>query len=215
MSARLLTLAAVAAALIAAPVCYTLAQPAEPPTPKPAPTDTPKPADAPKPGDAPNAPNAPKPGQPGGPGGPGGEGRRGPDGRGGGGGGGGRGGDAASLPQSIKQSMMIMNRAMRTLSGQVTDATKKDDNLKLIADMQRGCLAAKALAPEKAINREADPVKKGGMTALFRKDLILIMEKLLKVETAILDGKGADAQKLLAEIGDLRDQGHSEFNVQD
>ena len=202
MSARLLTLAAVAAALIAAPVCYTLAQPADPPTPKPAPTDTPKPGDAPKPG---------TPGQPAGPGGEGRRGPGGPDGRGGPG----RGGDAGSLPQSIKQSMMIMNRAMRTLNGQVTDATKKDDNLKLIADMQRGCLAAKALAPEKAINREADPVKKGGMTAMFRKDLILIMEKLLKIETAILDGKGADAEKLLAEIGDLRDQGHSEFNVQD
>ena len=204
MSARLLTLAAIAAALIAAPVCYTLAQPADPHTPKPAPTDTPKPGDAPKPG---------TPGQPAGPGGEGRRGPGGPDGRGGGGGG--RGGDAGSLPQSIKQSMMIMNRAMRTLNGQVTDATKKDDNLKLIADMQRGCLAAKALAPEKAINREADPVKKGGMTAMFRKDLILIMEKLLKIETAILDGKGADAEKLLAEIGDLRDQGHSEFNVQD
>ena len=202
MSARLLTFAAVAAALIAAPVCYTLAQPADP---KPAPTDAPRPADAPKPTDA------PKPGQPAGPGGEGRRGPGGPDGRGGPG----RGGDAGSLPQSIKQSMMIMNRAMRTLGGQVTDASKKDDNLKLIADMQRGCLAAKALAPEKAINREADPVKKGGMTAMFRKDLILIMEKLLKIETAILDGKGADAEKLLAEIGDLRDQGHSEFNVQD
>lgn len=200
MSARVMTLAALAAALIAAPVCYTLAQPADP---KPAPTDAPKPADAPKPGDAPNAPAR---GQPGGPGG---EGRRGP-----GGPGGGRGGDGASLPQSVKQSMMIMNRSLRTLKSQVNDATKKEENLKLVADMQRGCLAAKSLTPGKA-EHEADATKKAEMSTMYRRELITIMAKLLAVESAILDGKGADAEKLLGEIGDLRDQGHSEFNVRD
>lgn len=201
MSARLMTFAAIAATLIAAPVCYTLAQPADP---KPAPTDAPKPADVPARG---------QPGGPG-PGGPGGEGRRGPGGPDGGRGGA-RGGDGASLPQSVKQSMMIMNRALKTLKSQVNDATKKEENLKLVADMQRGCLAAKALAPEKALGKETDAAKKAEMATMYRKEMITIMTKLLAVESAILDGKGADAEKLIAEIGDLRDQGHSEFNVRD
>lgn len=204
MSVRLMSFAAIAATLIAAPVCYTLAQPADP---KPAQTDTPKPADAPARGQ----PGGPGPG---GPGGPGGEGRRGPGGPDGGRGGG-RGGDGASLPQSIKQSMMIMNRALKTLKGQVNDAAKKEENLKLVADMQRGCLAAKALAPEKALGKETDAAKKAEMATMYRKDMIMIMAKLLAVESAILDGKAGDAEKLIAEIGDLRDQGHSEFNVRE
>ncbi len=192
MSIRLTVLATLAAALIAAPVCYTLAQPTEPATPKPAPTD------------------APKPGQPGG------EGRRGPggpDGRGGGGAG--RGGDASSLPQSIKQSMMIMNRALKTLSAQAADASKKDENLKHVSDMQRGCLAAKALTPDKAVGREPDAAKKTEMSTSYRKNMILMMEHLLKLETAILEGKGAEAEKLIAVIAGIRDQGHFEFNVRD
>ena len=206
MSARVMTLAALAAALIASPVCYTLAQPTDP---KPVPASTPKPADAPKPE------GAPPRGQPGGPGGPGGEGRRAPGGPDGRGGGGGRGGDGSGLPQSIKQCMKIMERAMTTLSKQTADATKKEENLKLITEMQRGCLAAKALAPEKALDRVNDKAKKDEMAGTYRRDFILIMAKLLALESAILDGKGADADKILAEIGNLRDQGHSEFNVQD
>lgn len=121
----------------------------------------------------------------------------------------------SALPQSVKQCMMLMDRSMKGLKSQITDAAKKDGNLKLIADMQRGCLAAKALAPAKAIGREPDDAKKAEMATMYRKDMILMMAKLLAVESAVLDGKGAEAEKLLGEIGDLRDQGHSEFNVKD
>ena len=112
------------------------------------------------------------------------------------------------MPQSVKQSMSVMNRGLRTLKNQAADATKKDENLKLVGDMQRGCLAAKALLPERQLGRAADDAKKNEITTTYRKQLILMMDKLLKLESAILDGKGDAADKLIDEIGTLRDDSH-------
>lgn len=197
-SIRALSLAAAAAALVALPAYFAFAQPTDPKPETPAAT--------------PKADPKPDGGQPQ----PGGEGRprRGPDGQPGGPGGPGRGGDGSGLPQSVNQSMKIMNRALKTLRDQASDTTKKEENLKLVSDMQRGCLAAKGLMPDRAIGRMGAD-KKEETTVAYRKQLITMLEKLLKLETAIIDGKGSDAGKLIDEIETLRDAGHKQLGVRD
>lgn len=208
-SIRAMTLVAVAAALLAIPAYFALAQPGEP---KPAPADAPKPQPMPQPKPQP-MPGDDRSGQP--QPGPGGEGRarRGPDGQPGGTTGG-RGAEGYGLPQSVNQSMKIMNRALRTLKDQGADVAKKDANLKLVSDMQRGCLAAKGLVPERALGR-VDPAKRDELAKTYRKQLIAMMEKLLKLESAILDGKGADAAKLADEAEALSDESHKMLGVQE
>ena len=197
-SIRALSLVTAAAALVAVPAYFAFAQPSDP---KPAaPAATPK---------ADPKPDATQP-QPGGEGRP----RRGPDGQPGGPGGPGRGGEGGGLPQSVNQSMKIMNRALKTLKDQASDATKKEENLKLVSDMQRGCLAAKGLTPDRAIGR-AGADKKDEISVAYRRQLITMLEKLLKLESAIMDGKGSDAGKLIDEIETLRDAGHKELGVRD
>jgi metal-responsive CopG/Arc/MetJ family transcriptional regulator len=205
-SIRVLPLAALAAALIAAPTYFAFAQPGTDPKPAP-PTTTPQspaPADAPKPADGDHAPQpgteGPRRGREGGPGGPGGPGGR---------------PDQGGAPASVRQAMSMMNRALRTFRKQASDASKKDENLKLIADMQRGCLAAKSLIPERALNRAKDQTKKDELAITYRKQLISLMDKLLKIETAILDGKGEDARTLVDEIMALRDHSHELLGVKD
>ena len=192
-SLRVTTLAIGAAALLTIPAYLALGQPADP---KPAPAG--QPADAPKPD---GAQPPPPPGQPG------------PDGRRGGRGDGGRGGDPNAMPQSVKQSMSIMNRGLRNLKKQVGDATKKEDNLKIVADIERGCLAAKALTPDRQLDKAPDQAKKDEMRTSYRKQLITLMGKLLKLETAIMDGKTDEANAVLTEIGELRDESHQMMGV--
>ena len=112
-----------------------------------------QPADPPKPADAPRGPGGA--GQPGQPGDGAGRGRPQP---------GRRGGDESMVPASTRQAMSIMNRAIRTLKGQVSDGAKKEENLRLVSDMQRGCLGAKA----PSIGRPAAPSI--GRTAVARAD---------------------------------------------
>ena len=108
-----------------------------------------------------------------------------------------------------------MGRGLRTLKTQAADTNKKDENLKLVADMERGCLAAKALLPEKAMTKAADQSKKDEIAMTFRKQLIAMMDKLLKLETAIIEEKGSDAEKLVGEITALRDESHKKLGVKE
>lgn len=193
-SFRAYSLVALAAAGLALSALVAVAQPADPPA-------------QPKPGDAPRGPGgAGQPGQPGQPGDGGVRGRPQP---------GRRGGDESMVPANSRQAMSVMNRAIRTLKGQVSDAAKKDENLKLVSDMQRGCLGAKGAAPDKVLARETEQAKKDATTTQYRKGLIKLMEKLLALETALIDGKSEDAAKLLADVEKIRDDAHNALGVQD
>jgi hypothetical protein len=192
---RVMSLAVFAAALVAPPAYFAHAQLTDP---TPAPTTAPAAKDGANSGDS-----APQ-GQPA----TGGEGRR-------GGQPGGRGADTGGLPQSVRQAMSIMGRGLRTLKTQAADTNKKDENLKLVADMERGCLAAKALLPEKAMTKAADQAKKDEIALTFRKQLISMMEKLLKLETAIIEEKGSEASQLVTEITALRDESHKKLGVKE
>ncbi len=193
-SARSLTLAALAALVLAGSGMMTFAQPAGEPgrgTPAAAPKDQPA-GDRPRDGQDGPRPDGMR-GQPGG------EGR-----------GGQRGGEAGG----VKQGMSMMNRSLRTLKNQVSDAAKKDENLKLVNDLQRGCVAAKGVSPDRALGRMED-AKKAEAAAAYRKALIQIMEKALKLETALMDGKTAEASALVDEIVKLRDESHKVMGVKE
>jgi hypothetical protein len=104
--------------------------------------------------------------------------------------------------------MSIMNRNLRTLRKQVTDPTKKDDNLQLVSEMERGCLGAKALIPPGVTARIKDEARKAEVVATYRKQLVQMMQKLLTLESDLLDGKADDAQKDLDAVIQLRDASH-------
>jgi len=46
---------------------------------------------------------------------------------------------------SVDSAMKLINRSVRRLKGQITDAAKKEDNLKLVGDIERAIVAAKGM----------------------------------------------------------------------
>lgn len=129
--------------------------------------------------------------------------------RGPGGPGGGRGG-----APSVEAGMKGMNRPLRQLSQQIGDASKKDENLRLINDMQRGCATAKgASLPEKYL--KGDDAAKAKLAGEFRSDLIKMMRLLLDIEEDIAAGKTAEASTKLKQVAEMRDHGHKEMGVKE
>jgi hypothetical protein len=122
----------------------------------------------------------------------------------------GRRGEAAS----VRQGMSMMNRAVRTLKTHISDAAKKDDNLKALNDLERGCVAAKGSSPDRVLNR-LDEAKRAEATTQFRRALIQVLEKAARAETAVMDGNNAEAAKLIEEIEKLRDDSHKALGVRD
>lgn|SRR5262245_56129005 len=127
----------------------------------------------------------------------------------------GRPGDPAA-PVSIDRAMKGTNRAIRQLRGQVTDSSKKDENLRLVSDAQRGLVLAKGQPlPDDVLKNAKDDAAKAQMNAAFRKDLIGALHLLLDIETDIADGKGDAAKAKLEELIKKRDAAHKELGVKD
>lgn len=112
--------------------------------------------------------------------------------------------------QSVEQCMKSMNGAARRLKDQIGDASKKDDNLRLIWSMQKNALQAKTLEPEHL--GEGD---KAAALGEFRKSQNDLLKTLLKLEEEVGAGKTDDAAKTFGAIAQMRDAGHKKFKVKD
>lgn len=114
--------------------------------------------------------------------------------------------------QSVEGSMKVMNRAMNQLSEQIGDASKKDENLRLIGEMERGCAGAKNVQPNK-IRDIKDETQRAKVSIAYRKHLIEVMRKLLDVEESIMADKTDAAKAQLEAVATMRDAGHKELGV--
>jgi len=164
------------------------AQPATTPAPK-----NPQPRGEPE-----RAPEAPAPGQPGtqrrGPGGPGGP---------------------NAAPANLEGAMKLLNGNLKRLKGQIADSTKKDDNLKLINEAQRGAVIAKGMDTTEAFAKQPDAAKRAKMNADYRPHMIQLVEHLLTLEKQIIADKTEDASKTLDLLKAYRTENHTAFGVED
>jgi hypothetical protein len=112
--------------------------------------------------------------------------------------------------------MKGMNRALEQLGKQVGNTAKKDENLKLVNDIQRGAVAAKGQpVPHEVTDKAKDEAEKTKLRAQYRADLIKLVRKLLDLEESIAGDKTAEATKQIAEIEKLRDSSHEELGLKD
>jgi hypothetical protein len=110
--------------------------------------------------------------------------------------------------------MKGMNRSLRQLNQQIGDASKKDENLRLVNEIQRGCATAKgAVLPEKYL--KGDDAAKAKTAAEFRSTLIKMMRTLLDMEEDIAAGKTAEAEAKLKQVVKMGEDGHHALGVKD
>lgn len=117
---------------------------------------------------------------------------------------------------SLGSSMKAMYRAFSALSTQVGDASKKEENLALVGEIQRACINAKANKPGGKVYKNAKTdAEKATLTLQFRTHLITLAHALLELETQILEGKTDDAKATLGKLGKLQEEGHKLLGVGD
>lgn len=137
------------------------------------------------------------------------ENRRGPEGRPGGPNGGER-------RVSVEGSMKAMQRSFETLERQATDPSKRDENLRLINDAQRGCVLAKgAGVPRDIVEKAAlpDAAAKARMADDYRVHLVATLRKLIDLEEAVAAGKNDDIKAAMSAIAKLREEGHNAMGM--
>lgn len=115
---------------------------------------------------------------------------------------------------SVEAAMKIMNRSARSLKDQIADPAKAEENLRLINDMQRGCVLAKGGTLEHVVENKTDAQKKD-ITRKFRAQMIELNRTLLDVEQNLLEGKFDAAKAAFAKAGEMQEKYHKEFGVKD
>lgn len=113
---------------------------------------------------------------------------------------------------SVEGSMRAMNRAARTLREQVGDPSKRDENLTLITEMQRGCVNAKGASMAEFLKDLPDDDRTAKADE-FRGEMIELARLMLDMEEATLKGDAGEASAIFARIVELRDHEHEEFGV--
>ena len=126
-----------------------------------------------------------------------------------------QGGARGEAPVSVERSMKTMGRALNRLAKQVTDPAKKVENVGLVTEAQRACLAAKAGIPRGPWQEETDPAKKFAALVPYRKDMILLGQTLLAAELAILDDQFDVAKAEIDKCLKIRDEGHKRMGVEE
>lgn len=116
---------------------------------------------------------------------------------------------------SVSRSMKSMGRALRALKAQISDPAKRDENLKLLGDIERACVSAKNQpVPDDLLAADA-PAERRRKHEFFRRHLIEALRVALDIESELLDGKPDDARDKITSLVALRNRAHEELGVED
>jgi len=109
----------------------------------------------------------------------------------------------------LGEKMSGISKAFKKLRSQVSDPTKNEDSLMLVAAIRENALATLTLVPEKTADIPSAEQEK------FKADFASRMKSLLadvdKLEAAFKAGNNEEAKALLEALGNAQKEGHKEF----
>jgi len=113
----------------------------------------------------------------------------------------------------LAKEMSALNKQLRTLKKQVADASKKDDNVKLVEGIKEHLAKAKDLEPATTKDIAAD--KKAAYIAKYKEQMDATAKDFEALETAIKADKQDEVKTLLEKLGKDKEQGHKDFKADD
>ena len=109
----------------------------------------------------------------------------------------------------LGEKMSGISKAFKKLRSQVSDSTKNEDSLMLVATIRENATAALTLVPEKTADIPSAEQER------FKADFASRMKSLLadveKLEVALKAGNNEEAKALLEVLGNAQKEGHKEF----
>jgi hypothetical protein len=113
----------------------------------------------------------------------------------------------------LAKQMKIVNKSIRTMKRQIEDASKKDDNLTLIATAKKSL--AECLKMEPAKTKDVPAADKAAYLDKYKAQMTAVAKTFDDLETAVKDGKTDDAKKIFEKLADEKEKGHKDFKPDD
>ena len=111
----------------------------------------------------------------------------------------------------LSKDMTGINKSLRVVKRQLADASKKDDNLALIAKVKEDLAKTKDFEPKKT----KDQPDKAAYVKKFHEEIDGLTKTVEELEAAIKADKADDAKAALKKIYDEKEKGHKDFSVDD
>jgi hypothetical protein len=110
---------------------------------------------------------------------------------------------------ALAKEMKVVNKNLRTLKRQVDDASKKDDNLALIAAARKSIDACLKLEPEKT--KDVPAGEKAAYLQKYKAQMTDLAKSFEELEGDVKAGKTDDAKKLFEKLSEQKEKGHKDF----
>ena len=118
---------------------------------------------------------------------------------------------AAADDTPLAKEMKNVNKSLRTLKRQVADASKKDENLALVATIKKSIDAALKLEPAKT--KDVPAAEKAAYVDKYKQQMSALGKSFDEIEEAIKADKTDDAKKLFEKLSEQKEKGHKDFGV--
>lgn len=109
----------------------------------------------------------------------------------------------------LTKEMKTVNKNLRTLKRQVDDASKKDENLGLIAASKKALEASIKLEPAKT--KEVPAGEKAAYLDKYKAQMNDLVKSFDELDAAVKAGKVDDAKKIFEKLSELKEKGHKDF----
>lgn len=116
---------------------------------------------------------------------------------------------AAEEDTPLAKEMKTVNKSLRTLKRQADDASKKDENLGLIATSKKSLEACLKMEPAKT--KDVPAGEKAAYLDKYKAQMNDLVKSFNDLEAAVKAGKGDDAKKIFEKLSDQKEKGHKDF----
>lgn len=111
----------------------------------------------------------------------------------------------------LLKEMKAMNKSLRTLKRQVADASKKDENVKLIADIKKNIEASIALQP--AQTKDIPAGEKPAYLDKYKAQMTDLGKMFDELDGLVKAGKTDDAAAVFEKLSQAKEKGHKDFGA--
>lgn len=109
----------------------------------------------------------------------------------------------------LAKEMKTVNKNLRTLKRQVEDASKKEENLGLIAASKKAIEASMKLEP--ITTKKVPAGERAAFLEKYKAQMTELAKSYTDLETAVKDGKADEAKKLFERLSEQKEKGHKDF----
>ncbi|HEX9794876.1 MAG TPA: hypothetical protein VGC54_12915 [Planctomycetota bacterium] len=117
--------------------------------------------------------------------------------------------DGIEAAPVLEDHMEAIELSVKRLRRSLRDATKAEESLDWVVKAEHAALAAKAMVPK--MSEHVPEAKRAEFQLAYRREIAVLIEHMLTLEIALLDGDADAANEAFTALRELEEPAHARF----